>query len=58
MNMIIFDHATFLKSEFSSDVNEENKKLPIIFLMSKLQKHPSKAKFMVTVTKCSFQHLS
>ena len=56
--MIIFDHATFLKSEFSSDVNEENKKLPIIFLMPKLQKHPSKAKFMVTVTKCSFQHLS
>ena len=45
-NQVISDHTTFLKYP-NVEVYEENKNLPNIYYTLKLQKHPTKARFII-----------
>ena len=55
---VISDHTPYRKGKCNLEVDEENKKLPSIDQTPSFNKHSSKARFMITVPKCSIKPLS
>ena len=58
INQSIFGHTKFLRNGSNLVVDKENKKLPKVYWTSKLHKHPSKSKFIVTAPQFSVEYLS
>ena len=57
-NHVISGYTIFLINKFNLVADEENKKLPNIYWAPKIQKHPSKARFIIAAPQCSVKPLS
>ena len=57
-NQVISDHAIFIRNEFNLEIEEKNKKLPSIYWIRRLHKHPSKVRFIIAAPPCSVKPLS